>query len=63
MLQGISQVIYDIIGFDFISEWSEALISAPETGVIYALVFIAAAVLICLTVSFVFKFLLKLVDR
>ena len=60
MLSGLISSIFQIIGMSDYDLWMETF--CQEGNVLMILV-ITACVLILLTVSFVFKFLLKLVER
>ena len=60
MLSGLISSIYQIIGMIDYDGWMEMF---GQEGNVLMLLVITACVLILLTVSFVFKFLLKLVER
>ena len=60
MLQGLIDTIFQIIGMAEYESWMEMF--AKEGDVLLIMV-LTACILILLTVSFAFKFLLKLVER
>ena len=60
MLNSLFSIIQDIIGPVQYELWMEMFGLEPDT---FRLIFMTCCILICITVSFVFKFLLKLVDR
>ena len=60
MLNELFGVVQNIIGIQSTESWMEMFGLEPDT---FRLLFMTCCVLVCMTVSFVFKFLLKLVDR
>ena len=60
MLEGIMKTIFTILGQAEYDSWMEMFAKEGDT---YIIVLMTGCILICLTVSFVFKFLLKLVER